>query len=169
MMRRFLLWLTARMPVEVITQDNRPYMERYYVGRLGKNEFFLHRFLASDPDRGLHDHPYAWSWSLVLVGWYMEELRGRVGIRTAVVKRFNWIAADKFHRVILPLGTEVWTLFAHGPRVKSWGFVSRIINSADTPIGRLFLWNAVSGECNKPFSDWHLTAPKGRDIRSRTS
>lgn len=36
---------------------------------------YLHRFHRSDVDRELHSHPWAWSYSIILAGGYIEERR----------------------------------------------------------------------------------------------
>jgi len=107
--------------------DGQPYLERYYVGDAFGWCVYLHRFVASDPDRGVHDHPWRHAVSLVLSGGY-RELRRVGGIpRTTVIRRvsppsLNLIRGEDFHRVLLD-GPEAWTLFLHGPRVKGWGFL----------------------------------------------
>jgi hypothetical protein len=97
----------------------------------------LHQFHRSDEDAELHNHPWAWAVSLVLVGGYIEELRVRCGgraggrefVRDRVVHRpfrpgsVNRLSADTFHRVEL-LGRDAWTLFVSGPIVQSWSFWS---------------------------------------------
>jgi hypothetical protein len=140
MIRRFLLWLTARLPVKVIGRDA-PYVEWYHVATLfGLARIQIHRFLRSDPD-GLHDHPWGWARSFVLAGWYLEERRDRTRVRAAFST--YGMTGDTFHRVILPAGArEVWTLFVHGPYVKHWGFI--------TPA----TMKAVPGEGLRP-SSWH--------------
>jgi len=130
---RFLFWLTGFLPCRIIDGDDGPYLERYHLAGLFGWQFYLHRFVASDPDRGLHDHPWRLAFSLILSGFYFEETRAG----TRVVRWFNWLTGDSFHRVVLPFHTkqitqtaadytgpivQCWTLFFHGPNVKPWGF-----------------------------------------------
>lgn len=177
MTRRFLLWLTARLPAREIRHKGQQYLERYHLftaAPFGRFSFRvqIHRFLASDPD-GLHDHPFAWSFSVLLSGWYLEHALG--GRR--VVGRFNWVSRYKFHRIEVPAGAEVWTLFVHGPRIKSWGFLrenpyfirqSAGLNGAARFNGPLVLVPA-SGDDEQPFGDWPRTARLGRDLRSQSA
>lgn len=150
MIVRFLMWLTARLPVEIITHEGVPFLERYYLGRLPGWQLYLHRFIASDPD-GLHDHPWRFGVSILLAGYYLEE--DRYGIRR--VRWINFVPGTKFHRVILP--RQCWSLFAHTARCKSWGF----LRGSD----RVFRYSQVSGNFRGvPFSDWHKRAPRGRDV-----
>ena len=79
-MRMLLMWITSFLPARVISDNGHPYLERYYVCTLLGVRIYLHRFVGSDPDRGVHDHPWAWARSIVLAGWYLEERR--TGIRS---------------------------------------------------------------------------------------
>lgn len=116
-MNRLLYWITGRLPCRIISDDGKPYLERYYVATVLGVRFYLHRFVGSDPDRGLHDHPWPWAASFILSGWYWEELRGTeqhaitkvlaelhgtTGIVRRRVRWFNWLTGDSFHRVVLP-------------------------------------------------------------------
>lgn len=111
-----------------------PYLERYMVARWGKNgenTIFLHRFLDSDSDQGVHDHPWN-SKSFIVAGGYMEErlvrddnciVGGEIVLKDIKPLTFNTINKDDYHRIILKEKTPAWTLFYHGPRVKKWGFI----------------------------------------------
>lgn len=126
-MARFLYWLSSFLPCRIIDGDDGPYLERYYLATVFGWNFYLHRFIADDPDRGLHDHPWRLAFSLVLSGYYYEETR--MGVNK--VRWFNWLTGNSFHRVVLPYNDDLrfatgvqqcWTLFCHGPAVKRWGF-----------------------------------------------
>jgi hypothetical protein len=112
--------------------DGQPYLERYYLATLFGVRLYRHRFVASDPDRGLHDHPWAWSGAWVLSGGYTElRERGTKDGTTVVVERQLWagainrLDAQTRHRIVLQEGRQAWSLFAHGRRVKGWGFLSK--------------------------------------------
>jgi hypothetical protein len=80
---------------------------------------YLHRFLRSDDDRALHDHPWD-NTSLILSGHYLEHLQdGHTVTRFTgdIVHR----KAIEAHRVELVDGPVV-TLFTTGPIVRDWGF-----------------------------------------------
>jgi hypothetical protein len=116
----------------------------------------VHRFVASDPDRGVHDHPWRWAFSLILAGWYLEERRYSVHVR----RWFNWLSGDTFHRVVMPEGArDVWTLFVHGGRVKPWGFM-RIYGTKGT-LFEPYAYTRDVGEEQR----WWETAPKGHELR----
>lgn len=174
MIRRFLLWLTAWLPVKVIGRDE-PYVEWYYVCTLpifGGVRVQIHRFLRSDPD-GVHDHPWGWARTFILAGWYVEERRDSTRVRAA--GSTYGLTGDTFHRVHVPLGArEVFTLFFHGPYVKHWGFMVPVREGVSglqhrdgswaDRTGGLWAYRARSRHKDR-FDDWHLTAPKGREIR----
>jgi hypothetical protein len=121
--------ITARLPCRFIDGErDEPYLERYYLfGAFGWHAY-LHRFVDSDPDRGLHDHPWSRAVSLVLSGGYDEQRScagdvDRIYVHNIGPLRLNLLRGDDFHRVILRDGHPAWTLFIHGPRVKGWGFM----------------------------------------------
>lgn len=157
MIRTLLHRLTNHLPARIISDGDTPYLERYYVGTIFGARFYLHQFVGSDPDRGLHDHPWPWAFSIILAGTYLEETRSG----THYVRWFNTLVGDSFHRVILKQRygrtLPVWTLFAHrAKRVKPWGFL-RPSRSPD--VQNYFVHTQNVAE------DWWLTAPSGRDIR----
>ncbi len=161
--------ITDRLPCRIINgEQGEPYLERYYLlGALGWHAY-LHRFVDSDPDRGLHDHPWNRALSLVLSGGY-EEIRlargariesrdARTTTRFIAPGRLNRLRGDDYHRVVLRRGRPAWTLFLHGPRVKGWGFAR----------------GGVRREMARDASefrhrDWWKQAPKGRATRLQRS
>lgn len=150
---RLLLWITARLPArEIRGEHGDPYLERYYVFSLRGWNVYIHRFLASDPDRGLHDHPWENSISLVLSGGY-RELR-TYSYRILRPGYLNRIRGHDFHRILLDPGREAWTLFLHGPRTKGWGFQR---NGEYTPF--------AEHKDDYPAARWWETAPRGRYLR----
>lgn len=62
-------------PPDLIIEPENPYMLRWHL--IPRNRFFniyLHKFLRSDDDRALHDHPWSWNLSLILKGEYIEHM-----------------------------------------------------------------------------------------------
>ncbi len=103
------------------------YLERYYLIKSPLINVKIHRILESDADERLHDHPWEWAISVILLGGYVEErLQDDKTVRkkTYGLGRPNIIGANTFHRVSLLLSEEVWTLFIHGPRNKEWTFLN---------------------------------------------
>ncbi len=121
---------------EILDEETQStYLERYYLlwgdttGEHNRPQWalinvFLHHICRSDKELELHDHPW-WNCSLVLAGGYWEHTpegkfwRGRGSI--------VWRSPQSLHRLELDpekSGSETWTLFLVGPRVRDWGFVS---------------------------------------------
>ena len=111
---------------EVIGPDEDPYLLRWFLIRTPWFRLYLHRFMRSDDDRALHDHP-AWNVSMLLSGCYIEHLAGG---HTAIRRpwrpweqfRLVFRRAETQHRVQLIGDRKVWTLFLRGPTVREWGF-----------------------------------------------
>lgn len=90
---------------------------------------YLHKFLRSDDERALHDHPWAWA-SLLLCGSYVEHTIAAGGIHRRAARlpgSLKLCGPQVAHRVELCSsadGTSVpcWTLFATTPILREWGF-----------------------------------------------
>lgn len=125
--------------VREIPREAGPYLTRWSIREQkpeggGGFRAYLHRFW--DHDTELHNHPWRWSFSIILWGSYMEtyfdaQPGGAIerGARPPMLKRevrwFNWIPATRFHQItrLHPSAGRVWTLFFSGPlHGKSWGF-----------------------------------------------
>jgi hypothetical protein len=180
-MKYLLYWLSGLLPCRIISDNGLPYLERYYICTILGVRFYLHRFVGSDPARGLHDHPWAWARSLILSGWYFEETRA--GTRT--VRWYNKLTGDTFHRVVLPkydvlvtrgtradaqlLITEFeqqdqpcWTLFFHSlAYVKPWGFLHNV-NDGQVSWKKWLPWNyPQDGRASS--AEWWKSAPRGKN------
>ncbi|MCG6986040.1 MAG: hypothetical protein LJE61_12685 [Thiocapsa sp.] len=160
MIKTLLEWISACRPCRLIEgEGGEPYLERYYlVGAFGWH-LYLHRFVDSDPDRGLHDHPWGHAASWVLSGGY-EEIRGidgdsgRTRTRFLGPGRVNLLRGRVYHRVLLRDDVPAWTLFLHGPRVKGWGFK------------RDGKEHIMAKDCSEfRHRDWWKHAPTGAEVR----
>ena len=163
--------VTDHLPCRMIDgEQGEPYLERYYLASLDRIGLmgwhaYLHRFVDSDPDRGLHDHPWGRALSLVLTGGY-DEVRFAQGCSTAGQDRtltrrirpgrINRLRGEDYHRVVLHGGRTAWTLFMHGPRVKGWGFLR---NGDYRAMAR--------GADEFRHRDWWKQAPSGRVARAQ--
>jgi hypothetical protein len=152
-----------------------PYLERYFLFRLatpwGPVTGYLHRFVGSDPARGVHDHPWARAASLVLAGGYDEErLAGFNGTGPIVMTRrvgpgrLNLLRGTDFHRVVLPRrpdapAPEAWSLFVHGPHVKPWGFLKAGFVDRDIDVAYL-RFTLAAGSSGQPW--WRDALPGAR-------
>lgn len=118
-----LVRLLGRLKTSVVRAPDlvigEKYLCRWYV--LPRNRFFniyLHKFLASDDDRALHDHPW-YSVSFLLKG---ELLEHNLKHARTIPRFLPVVRSAKFaHRLELVKG-PVWTLFITGPTMREWGF-----------------------------------------------
>lgn len=136
MIRKICEWLAKRLPSFTIpTPDGKPYLTRYYLFGADRKwgNIFLHHFHSSDMDKApsgayyLHNHPWPWSFSIILAGGY-EEARRYQPADIMVWKKYypgsiNVLSDKDFHRIEL-LEKDGWSLFFTGWRSKkrSWGF-----------------------------------------------
>lgn len=114
----------------ILRENNTEYLDRYSVrGYSPGNEMglraYLHHFLSHDED-GHHNHPWDWSFSVVLSGGYTEERfdpeSGDTWRETHNAGHVNFLFRGDYHR-IEELHGDTWTLFICGPLSgKSWGF-----------------------------------------------
>jgi len=110
----------------VIGNPLAPLMIRYVLFRCEAWGIYIHKFLLSDYDRALHDHPWPFV-AIVLKGGYHEEHdqtidQGKVSEWRApgsVLLR----PAEWRHRIVLPEGKTSWSLVIVGRRQRRWGFV----------------------------------------------
>lgn len=113
----------SRHPDFIIGGATTPYMLRWWV--IPRNKIFniyLHKFLRSDDDRALHDHPWV-NVSYLLEGTYVEHTIEAGGVQKAV----RYSAGDlKFRRSVAAHRIEIeqpcWSLFITGPVIREWGF-----------------------------------------------
>jgi hypothetical protein len=145
MLREALHWLAGFRPLRVQAADvgagdvMAPLFERYFlceiprfVPKFGGGAVYLHHYLRSDPDRGVHDHPWDHALAVQLCAGYIEERWNGVsaqGMRKRYKRRrpgFGYLLkGSDFHRVLVIDGAATsWSLFAHGPYRKQWGFLS---------------------------------------------
>lgn len=145
-MNKLLYQLSAKLPCRLIKLDSGPYLERYYLGQLFGVTFYLHRFVSSDTERHMHNHPWGWGRAIVLSGSYLEESvvdlcphAGDSGCITRIkkIRWWNRVDGNWLHR-ISDAAPGTWTLFFHGRRVevaaivqgepvyspKGWGFLN---------------------------------------------
>lgn len=137
-------WL-ARRPHQIIGGEDDPYLLRWYV--IPRNpvlNVYVHKFLRSDDDRALHDHPW-WFVSLMLKGGYTEVTESARTPRSGIIggrflgwdRQIAFRSATFRHRVELwPIPQDdrpllarrvrrelpCWTLIVTGRRVRTWGF-----------------------------------------------
>lgn len=162
-LRQSLYRLTANRPMRLIEINGRPYLERYYMGRWLRREWWLHHFVSSDCERHVHNHPWS-AISFVLTGGYVEE-RASLGLRRTdlhkgyvsylkrhlqdiVAPSVNFISSECMHR-IAETRAGTWTLMCVGKRHgNGWFFFG------ETPNGIV-----KTPPMESSADDWHKTAP----------
>jgi len=166
LLARLLFKLSGRLRCRIIRGNfGEPYLERYHLLRLpGGGGLYLHRFLASDPDRGLHDHPWDRAFGMVLSGGYRElRFAGHDDGEQVVARELrpgaiNRIRGEDFHRIVLPAEREAWTLFGHTRKYKDWGFVTL----GEAGERRYQPHDVVTNDGDH--HQWWRTAPRGRQL-----
>lgn len=178
--RHRLFDFAGRLPLHVISDNDRPYLERYFLFKAFGVTGYIHRFVASDPDRGLHSHPWPWAVSVKLQGWYFEERPSPHPDEPPVLRsagRISFLSGSSFHRVILPWScdrphltalrpadAECWTLFIHrSTRSQWWGFLSRRPDDDGTYRYRPYRYPDGAST----HGAWWKTAPAGKDHTKR--
>jgi hypothetical protein len=122
-MRWFEKISQSREPDFVVGGRENPYMQRWWV--IPRNPLFniyLHRFLRSDDDEALHDHPWL-NVSYLLDGEYIEYSILAGGVTTAIrykAGNLKFRRAKTAHRI--EIDQPCWSLFITGPIVREWGF-----------------------------------------------
>jgi len=128
-----LMQRLGRHRVIMDRQNDKPYLERYYVFLKDRKWFpfniFVHKFCSSDPG-DVHDHPWGY-FSLILKGGYYEWVPtlNSIGRTIGEVRywrgpgHFRFCGANSFHRIELHPELTPWTLFCPGPTEREWGFL----------------------------------------------
>ncbi len=165
-MNQLLFKISAYLRCRVIRGPKQePYLERYHLLHLPFGiHIYLHRFVASDPGRALHNHPWHSALALVLSGQYDETRLGNMALNNKLVKRnvragsLNYISGKIYHRINLQPGQEAWTLFIHTASHRSWGFLdtdnrqfsytdhNQALKSDSNPLW----WKTSIRPCNNP-------------------
>lgn len=148
---KVLIWLVGKLPSITISKDGLAYLTRYFVFLKDRvvGNIFIHHFHRSDMDVGsdgqglLHNHPFDWSFSLVLSGGYIEErkqLDGKVIKKVIKPWSFNFINKRVYHRVdLLNEQQGCWSIFFTGSRKNnSWEFWDRATD-------QYIPWNKITG------------------------
>lgn len=178
--RRTLHRWAGRLPTRIIwaerSEDDAsaaPLFERGHLFTLrlpllGEVTCYLHHYLRSDPDAGLHDHPWPWAVALPLAGGYREQRLtglplGQLGIVTRRRPPFLPYRLDghDFHRVVVAAGRTSWSLFFVGrARAKPWGFLRPVALAAGPHPCDAVYYAAFSNEDGSHI-EWWRTAPLG--------
>jgi hypothetical protein len=126
----------------IVNCEREPYLHRWYLLRTKRVAIFIHRFIRSDEDRALHDHPWDF---LVIPIWrgYIEHNERpcdcwhctcqnpsgpRPHFNRANQTRVLPFVHTRFrrgtyrHRVELIGGKPSWSIFVRFKEWRTWGF-----------------------------------------------
>jgi hypothetical protein len=104
----------------IVNCDRDPYLIRWYILRWKRVGLFLHKFIRSDEDRALHDHPWAFLVIPIWRGYHEHSVNGVRRVWPLIGARFR--PATYRHRVELIGGRPSWSLFIRFRRLRDWGF-----------------------------------------------
>lgn len=114
-----------RSPDFIIGGAERPYLHRWWITPRAKwlPCVYLHKFMRSDDDRALHDHPWV-NASVLLRGTYTEHTIAQGGIHQRRVYKVGDIIVRRSGRIAhrVEIDEPCWTLFLRGPVYREWGF-----------------------------------------------
>jgi len=104
----------------IINCDHDPYLERWYIVRSKKFSMYVHKFVRSDEDRALHDHP--WNFLVIPIwrGYNEYNLKGIRRVYPIFGTRYR--KAEYRHRVKLINNKEAWSIFVTFNKRRMWGF-----------------------------------------------
>lgn len=80
----------------------------------------VHNIVRPDADEHMHDHPFNF-WVRIMRGYYIERSIDRIKFCSCYSGYYS--PADRFHKIVAVAPGGAWTLFLHGPRIQSWGFL----------------------------------------------
>lgn len=173
---RFLNWIAqGRRYFLIENLDRSPYLLRllihgYIQPKKGEPKdpkpyrinIYLHRFFRHDEDRHLHNHPWKWSFAIVLWGGYIEEKRnrktGKIRTRRVWPGMINILGPKDFHRITALKGRETWSLFFAGGKAGVWGFlVNGLFVRAREYLASKGYVDEGPAPSDAPVPDWLLT------------
>lgn len=102
-----------------------PLLTRYYLLETRWFAIYLHHLHASDEDRALHDHPWAFV-TILLSSGYFEHIESaqRLGSTRIWRRRFSVLARPAAWRHRLELVRPAWTLVVRSAYRREWGFIT---------------------------------------------
>lgn len=170
MWTRILQAMMNQLPTKAIKVDEQDLFYRSFVCKIFGWIVYLHKYLRSDPDRGLHSHPFD-AYALVLSGGYWEERLQSIDEKGMVIRTkwlhpgaINGIDRHCFHRLQLREEKEngavsykpSWSLFfcKYVPD-KTWGFLRQYPHE-DT---HMFMFRKHTENSDRW---WWKSAPKGK-------
>lgn len=124
---RILLWLTRNRPTQDVVDNGTIHFTKFWLFNLWGLQIFLHKFGAGIPDANPHTHTYPRALSIILWGWYEEDIyelsldQQRCWIRRRKNRWYNWLYPTMLHSIVNAAPTT-WTLFISAPSNRPYGF-----------------------------------------------
>lgn len=123
---------------EIPNCEKQVYLKRWYIIRTKRFGLFVHKFLRSDEDRALHDHPWHFLVIPIWRGYIEHNDRGITRVwpiissrlrkatykhRVELFRAIRWCDKDGV-RYILPPSIELpsWSIFIRFTKFREWGF-----------------------------------------------
>ena len=120
-----------------IKVSNKPYLIRWIIFKTPIGGLMVHKFLSSDVDKELHNHPFPFI-TFVIKNGYTEEYYENEEKKTRVIQapniRFN--PSGHTHRVTINEDKKPISIVLRGPKVREWGFFTECL----TPKGIVKKW-----------------------------
>ena len=115
--------------LNVVSKDKEIILKRRFIINRPSLGVYLHKCTFPDLDPNLfHDHPWSWSFSIIIWGYYIEERPGfgqEDERRKFGFLRLNRLGRNTFHRLSEISDGGAWTLYFRGRRAKKDGFLLR--------------------------------------------
>ncbi len=123
MIRKFIKKLPGK---KIYSTCGYEILERRYLINWTYLGIYIHNIITEDRDpKVFHDHPWSWSFSIILKGYYSEEkLIGKQKIKKDFNRgQINVLKRTTFHRIasISPFG--VWSIYFRGRKTQNDGFL----------------------------------------------
>lgn len=153
---------TAHLPCSFVQPGGDPYLERFFLVEGDGFYVYLHRFVAPDKDRFLHNHPWDEAYSSILHGGYTQRVPTHavhpgqpLSLRDEhlAAGARNYLRGADYHQIVT-IEPETWTLFAHTEWTREWGFLE-----GDLQTGAF----AFRPHLRRGVIRWWDTAPLGKD------
>lgn len=137
--RRVIMCVAATRPCKIVRYNGEDVLRRFHLIELPFDGMtvVLHQFCRSDPDRGLHDHPWAFGASFILSGGYFERRVaysnnpiGKPKEEVPVIERWygpgtmNTFVGHDFHRRLCADGHGLLVAFLVGSARDLYEYVS---------------------------------------------
>ena len=125
----FVRWFLSLLSGKHVYVEGNLYLSRYYLvgnGSGNKHELYLHILHDVDRYRWEHNHPWRWFLSLILRGWYRQDVfhANTGGHRSENIRWYSLFRGQRTYHAIrdLPRG-PAWTLVLVSPKTsEQWGY-----------------------------------------------